>query len=156
MQGGHLSYLWLVTCFQGLEESFLGLLFLRFPQLEMFTAPRLWWRVLSPTRLWPVPPPREGGTAHLSQQLPDSDSSYAKKISKIIWGRGDRHGIANFIVCQMSTSKINPIIAIISFLNDLLTLQNGEMIIAGGKHTSKQIKFRLVKNDTFPLCPSFC
>lgn len=88
-------------------------------------------------------PPREVEMEHLSQQLPDSDFSYARKVSKIIWGREDQHRTANFIFCQISTLKINPIITIISFLNDLLTLQNGKKIISGKKHTSKQINLNL-------------
>lgn len=88
-------------------------------------------------------PPREVEMEQLSQQFPDSDFSDARKISKIIWGRGDQHRTANFIFCQINTLKINPIITIISFLNDLLTLQNGKKMISGKKHTSKQINLDL-------------
>lgn len=131
------------------KESFLHLLFPRFLQLGMVTLLGgrghacdgvSWARqaLTSHTTSWS----RNGASLSTAPRLRLSD---ARKFSKIIWGRGDQHSTANFIFCQISTLKINPIITIISFLNDLLTLQNGKKIISGKKHTSKQINLDLWK-----------
>ena len=75
---------------QGKVRVLLHLPLLKFLQLEIFTMTthHIWGCcVLNPIRLLPIMlPPKVEINVHLSQQLPDSNFSRAKKISKYYGG----------------------------------------------------------------------
>ena len=73
------------------------------------------WCVLNPIRLLPItlPPKVE---MYIYVKSSQALTFHVPRKFKIIWGRVDRHRVANFMFCQISTLKITPMITIRSFL----------------------------------------